>query len=227
MHFIFLTRCFTPENIARIKGDIMRLFIGSEHTYEHLIVVDMSHGSSRDDYVDFADEVTKVFFTDQKPVNDTQNVFGMNEALSTVTQDGYVYVLDDDNTLHKYFLDVCKECNGEDAIVFKIIGRPDLGNPCTMHILRRIDWANFITKVSTIKNLGIDVGDNRNEDALFFTKMVRNNCKIKFINKMIAYYNALPRTASSREETPTEETPAQTEEQNTEELNTNEPTAER
>lgn len=194
MHFIFLTRCYNPVNLAKIKDDIKRLFIGKEHTYEHLIVVDLTHGASRDDFTEFADDVTKVFFTDQKPPNDTQNVFGMNEAISTVTTDGYVYVLDDDNTLHQYFLDICNDCHGEDAIVFKIIGRPDLGNPCTLHILKRIDWANFITKLDTMKNLKIDVGDNRNEDALFFTKMSQHKCKIKFVNKMIAYYNALPRT---------------------------------
>lgn len=193
MHFIFLTRCYNPVNLAKIKDDIKRLFIGKEHTYEHLIVVDLTHGASRDDFTEFADDVTKVFFTEQKPPNDTQNVFGMNEAISTVITDGYVYVLDDDNTLHQYFLDICNDCHGEDVIVFKIIGRPDLGNPCTLHILKRIDWANFITKLDTMKNLKIDVGDNRNEDALFFTKMSQHKCKIKFVNKMIAYYNALPR----------------------------------
>ena len=195
MHFIFLTRCYTPVNLNTIKQNIKETFDGTEHTYEHLIVVDLSKVKDENEcqkYIDCADEKTTVHFVDNKSENDSQNTYGMNQALATVTNDGYVYVLDDDNLLHKYFLNICKDCKGEDAIVFKIIGRPDLGNPCTMHILKRIDWANFITKIDVMKRLGIEP-DGRNEDAHFFTRMSQNHCSIKFVNKMIAYYNALPR----------------------------------
>lgn len=195
MHFIFLTRCYTPVNINTIKQNIKEIFDGTEHTYEHLIVVDLSNVKDENEvmkYIGFSDELTSIHFIDDKPENDSQNTYGMNKALDTVTNDGYVYVLDDDNLLHKYFLDICKDCKGEDAIVFKIIGRPDLGNPCTMHILRTINWANFITKIDVMKRLKI-LADGRNEDANFFTRMSQSGCSIKFVNKMIAYYNKLPR----------------------------------
>lgn len=198
MRFIFLTRCFSPANLDRIRQNIREVFAGSEHTYTHLILADLTHGAWRDDFAGFCDAQTVLEFVDMKQPHDTQCTAGMDAALSLVGRgDEYVYVLDDDNLLHPDFLDVCEACGDADALVFKIAGRPELGNPSVMdqYPVGHIDWANFITRLDVMRELKIYYtdGPRRCEDGVFFDKMKQNHCEIRFFDRELAYYNKLPR----------------------------------
>lgn len=198
MRFLFLTRCFVTKNIPHIKDSIRGVFAGSPHSYIHVVLVDLTHGGKREEFERFADDVTVVHFVESKLPFDTQCTEGMDAALRKFGEDDdYVYVLDDDNELHKDFLSVCDECAGEDAIVFKIAGRPELGNSSILgkYPVGHIDWANFITKLRVMRWLKIFYvdGPRRCEDGVFFHKMMTNQTKIRFVSKELAFYNKLPR----------------------------------
>ena len=197
MNFIFLTRCYSPKNIGTIKENIKSTFNGTMHTYKHLIVVDLTHESSRNQYLEFTDNNTILYFIKNKAKIDTQNTFGMDASLALINGYYYVYVLDDDNILHPDFLNVCSEINDEDAVVFKIEGKENLGNPSIFNYntpVGHIDWSNFIFKLNVAKRLKIgDDKGTRCEDGLFFKKLIDNKCSIKFIDNIYAYYNKLPR----------------------------------
>lgn len=199
MNFVFLTRCYKyTSNLEIIKNNLKGIFQGSKHTYEHIITVDLSHGYPKEEFLALQDSVTQVILIDSKEKQDTQLTMGMDTALSlaNVKLDSYVYVLDDDNLLHPNFLKVCDYIKDFDAVVFKIEGRTNLGNPSIMSIypVGHIDWANYITKYEVMKKLKIyDPVGTRCEDGLFFNKLKMNGYKITFIDEILAFYNKLPR----------------------------------
>lgn len=201
MNFFFLTRCYQPGNIQRIKDNLAEVFAGTGHNYYHYLVIDLTHGATSADFAPFIDARTDATFIHEKPEKDTQNTFGMNYALRFVKPDEYVYVLDDDNLLHPRFPEVAEKAENSDffdAVVFKIEGRPELGNLIMQgeNPVGRIDWANFITKGETMKRVGLNdcLNPPRCEDGIFFSKLLAcGHYHIKWVDEVLAYYNKLPR----------------------------------
>lgn len=198
MHFIFITRCYRPTNIAQIQQNLREVFRNTEHTYRQFLLIDLTHGESVLDFYQFADDKTTLHLVTEKPAIDTQATEGMDKALDTVKPDDnvYVYVLDDDNIVHPDFLHVADYCHGEDAVVFKIAGKPYLGNKAILTSrcpIGHIDWANYVTKLTTMQRIKVykPDGPRRCEDGVFFDHMKRNNCTLVFVDKVMAYYNKL------------------------------------
>ena len=196
MRFIFVTRCYKPDNLDQVKKSVQDAFKNSAHTYEQIIVVDLTHGAYPDVFHPFIDDNTSIVYVTRKESNDPQLSQGMDEALSVLhDEDAYVFVLDDDNLLHPDFLAICDECHGEDAIIFRIENRMHLGGHevLDMNPVGHIDWANYITRLPIMQRLKIyhPEGPLRCSDGVFFDYMKRNNCTFHFVNRALAWYNKL------------------------------------
>lgn len=196
MHFVFLTRCYTPYKLDAVKESIKLVFSNTEHTYLHCIIVDVKNSECNPSaYVKFDDKNTRIIFKSNKPENDKYNITGLNEVIKELGKDGYVYVLDDDNTLHPDFLQVADYITGnEDCVVFKCVNYAlEWGNKNVLSgtSVGKIDWACYITKLSTMKKLEIPTEKSISADGLFFERLRNNNCNIKLTGKTFAYYNHL------------------------------------
>ena len=191
MHFIFLTRCFTPDNIQTIKNSIREVFQAcGRHTYKHVLMVDMSHTGTKEEQFDcFVDRNTVVHYVhnkkDQYMYNDIDDYL---EALPD--QDAYVYVLDDDNILKPEFTQVCDTSENVDLIIFKLEGHAGWGDKgCRAG---NVDIGNYITKLSILKKYKFDVQrSSRNADGEFVVKLRSNKCSIVYIKDYLGYYNKL------------------------------------
>ena len=114
-------------------------------------------------------------------------------------QDLQVYILDDDNQITPDFLaalDACED-GDPDAVVFKVYGHPQWGDISILDhdSVGKIDWANMLIRLDVMKRLKVyTIGaDSQKSDGLFFEKMKREGCTIKFLNQICGRYNALPK----------------------------------
>ena len=116
-----------------------------------------------------------------------------------VPEKSCVYILDDDNQITPDFLAALDACeDGEpDAVVFKVYGHPQWGDISLLDrdAIGKIDWANMLIRLDVMKRLKVYTlgADSQKSDGLFFEKMKRDGCTIKFLNQICGRYNALPK----------------------------------
>lgn len=202
MHCIFITRCYKATNIQTIKENLKDVFAGSRHTYEHRLIVDATRLN------DWAEEFGKyhldcflpsTIYREKRP-KDEYNTFGIDDFIEQCADGGScVYILDDDNQITPDFLaalDACED-GDPDAVVFKVYGHPQWGDISILDhdAVGKIDWANMLIRLDVMKRLKVYTlgADSQKSDGLFFEKMKRDGCTIKFLNQICGRYNALPK----------------------------------
>ena len=212
MHCIFITRCYKATNIQTIKDNLKEVFKGSKYTYEHRLIVDATRLNN------WLEEFGKyhldcflpsTIYHEKRP-KDEYNTFGIDEFISgawdswfiqkKMEKGGvYVYILDDDNQITPDFLaalDACED-GDPDAVVFKVYRHPQWGDISILDhdAIGKIDWANMLIRLDVMKRLKVYTlgADSQKSDGLFFEKMKREGCAIKFLNQICGRYNALPK----------------------------------
>jgi hypothetical protein len=208
MHCIFITRCYKATNIQTIKENLKEVFNGSKHDYELTLICDLTHGASKEDFDVYSDKKTSytIWLKEQTDVYCTKNI---DLALSMfydedmppyyVPEKSYVYILDDDNQITPDFLAALDACeDGEpDVVVFKVYGHPQWGEISILdqNAVGKIDWANMLVRLDVMRRLKVYTlgADSQKSDGLFFEKMKKDGCTIKFLNQICGRYNALPK----------------------------------
>ena len=212
MHCIFITRCYKATNIQTIKENLRDVFKGSKHTYVQVLMCDLTRGELLDlNTPEFLiDGLTVPLIVTKKTFRDKYNTKVVDDALS-IGSDSlwigrakeetsvFVYILDDDNQITLDFLaalDACED-GDPDAVVFKVYGHPQWGDISILDhdAVGKIDWANMLIRLDVIKCLKVYTlgADSQKSDGLFFEKMKREGCTIKFLNQICGRYNALPK----------------------------------
>lgn len=207
MHCIFITRCYKATNIQTIKEnlkDVLHVDGVRRHTYTHIILADLTRGGmSVEDVIDFDDfRQTISLITAEKAHRDEYQTQAIDYYLEQIDVNGaltFVYILDDDNQITPDFLnalDACEE-GDPDAVVFKVYGHPQWGDISILDhdAIGNIDWANMLVRLDVMRRLKVYTlgADSQKSDGLFFEKMKRDGCAIKFLNQICGRYNALPK----------------------------------
>lgn len=196
MNFIFLTRASRPANLPAVKDSIRSAFSARHHTYQHIVLADLGGNRSEEDFAHLEDRDTVVRFVREKPADDPYLAGAMDSVLSGLDApgDSFVYVLDDDNALSPRFPDIAPFCTA-DAVVFKITGHPDWGlcQNGGASYLGKIDWANYAVRLSVMRILKIFRTGECSQlcDGVFFDRLIRHKCSVRFLNSEHAFYNYL------------------------------------
>lgn len=66
MDFLFITRCFQPDNLSTIKQNLKKVFAGTQDHYQHHIICDLTHGCKSAYFAPFQDAVTNLIYVAQK-----------------------------------------------------------------------------------------------------------------------------------------------------------------
>ena len=206
MHCIFITRCYRATNIQTIKDnlkDVLRVDGVRRHTYTHIILADLTRGMMNlEEVMGFDDLRTIPLITAEKAHRDEYQTQTIDYYLEQIDVDGaltFVYILDDDNQITPDFLSALDACeDGDpDAVVFKVYGHPQWGDISILDhdAVGKIDWANMLIRLDVMKRLKVYTlgADSQKSDGLFFEKMKRDGCTIKFLNQICGRYNALPK----------------------------------
>lgn len=197
MDFLFVTRCFQPDNLSTIKQNLKKVFAGTQDHYQHHIICDLTHGCKSASFAPFQDAVTNLTYVFQKG-NDKYCSDILDITVKTYQDSYWVYVLDDDNILKDNFLQLKKYCEEADIIVFDAERRdefPWLCKPRNLspaNCIGQVDFSNMLIRNSVAKKIGFYAPEDSFAcDGLFMKKALEQKVKILNTEQVFAYYNKL------------------------------------
>ena len=196
MNIIFITRCYKPTNIQKIKDNLRQVFQKqTEHSYIQYLLVDMSYNQPEESFKCFEDEHTKVVFTYNK--KDYYNQFGIDELVRSIPadQNSWVYILDDDNLITENFPTVFNSTQDAEVLIVKRVGWP-LQTPLVVgRIIGKVDLCNYIVKLKVKQaNNFYEQGKSSYEaDGRFLQNLVIKQYKLKYYADPVVKYSALKR----------------------------------
>lgn len=196
MNIIFITRCYKPTNIQRIKDNLKSIFEKQDNiSYVQYLLVDLTYNEPQQNFKVFEDEHTRVHFTYNK--KDHYNNFGLDEVIKSIPDDQntFVYVLDDDNLINENFTKVFDSYQGED-IIFVNARRFQLTPPIKVgRVVGYVNTSNYIVKLKARKETPIYVEGEKSypADGKFFQNLLKKDYSIKYLNYDVCGYNVMSR----------------------------------
>lgn len=196
MKITFITRCYKPTNIQRIKDNLHNVFSNQDKIqYEQYLLVDLSYNQPQQNFKVFEDEHTKVHFTYQK--KDYYNNSGIDQLVQSLEgdQNNFVYVFDDDNLITEDFLKVFDDYNGQDVLVvcskkFNITSPHSIAG-----VIGNVDTSSYLVKLRVRKETPAYIQGNKSyaTDGIFFKNLLIKNYSFKYTKLMAVQYAALKR----------------------------------
>lgn len=196
MKTVFITRCYKPTNLQRIKQNLKSVFANQDkHSYVQYLLVDMSYGEKQQNFKCFEDEHTIIHFTYNK--KDYYNNAGIDEVIQSIEDDQntFVFVLDDDNLIDNNFLTVYDNYQGED-ILFVNCQRFKITPPVVVgKVVGKVDTSNYIVKLKVRKQTPIYVEGEKSypADGRFFQNLLKKQYTIKYLCYKVTTYAAMNR----------------------------------
>jgi len=195
--FNIITRCSRTKNLLSVKDSIFNqsLNVMWYVYFDTLHLKDID----ADLLTELQDPNIKITFKKSIP-GDYGHQF-INDAIDLI-QDGWIYVLDDDNILHEDFIQTLTskiiESPDKRAFIFdqKVGGKDFSGvdirvaNPENMRV-GHIDMAQFLLRRDLIGEMRLKSGDYK-ADGYFIEDVYKSNPEdFFFINQVLCYYNYL------------------------------------
>lgn len=196
MNVNIITRCYKTTNIQKIKDNIRGVFASKkEHSYVHYLLVDMSYNQPQQSFKCFEDEHTKVVFIYDK--KDYYNTWGIDQIVQSIPadQNGWVYILDDDNIINNNFTSIFDSYQGEDILLVDSNAYKYTSPPIIGKVIGYIDISNYVIKLDVFKNNNIYVEGHRSytSDGAFFESLLKKQYKIKCTKQNAVTKSALRR----------------------------------
>lgn len=202
MKFVFLTRVTRINNVQKLKENLKQVFSSSEVDYQHILMPDLTVGLKKEDFEQFKDKKTSLYFIQQKKQNDKYAAYNMDQCIQSIPkeQDCWIYILDDDNKILDNFAELAKECNVEKPVVvfniktrgirdgFNGVIKPFYNNKALFHV----DIANYIAHRTVFETCKF--GNERKSqycDGIFIQRVLANKIPINYVNQFYSYHNGL------------------------------------
>jgi O-antigen biosynthesis protein len=194
-----LTRCSRFDNLKKVKDSI---FTTDKFNLTWHVMFDTTILKDIDAELlsDIQSRGGKTYFIKSIPGDYGHQM--LNRAIDDI-QDGFVYILDDDNIIHEDFYETIYESiiNNPDKLGFvfeqKVAGKDFTGldirtcGPDQMKV-SQVDSAQYLLHRSLIGNIRLNQG-NYIADSIYAEEVYVNNdpSKFLFINKVLCHYNYL------------------------------------
>lgn len=196
MNVVFITRCYKPTNIQRIKDNLKSIFEKQDNiSYVQYLLVDLTYNEPQQNFKVFEDEHTRVHFTYYK--KDHYNNFGIDQLVSTIKgdQNTWIYFLDDDNFITNDFPKIFDNYQGEDVLVVNNNALRFTSLPVIGKVIGNIDISNYVVKLNVMKknNMYVEGKKSYSADGAFFENLLKHQYKFKCTNIYALTKDALKR----------------------------------
>ena len=202
MTFVIITRTHKTDTIQILKDNIKKVF-GQKKNYIHYLICDLTGGVSKEEFEQFADEKTALWFVDETTKRDKYCAYNIDDLVRSLRgfNDYWIYILDHDNLLKSNFPTLENFCKEEyPVVVFNIQTEPIWkGFDGTVEApleykkaLFHINSANYIVHISVFDKCG---HGNRIKsdwhDGIFMQKVLYYKIPVKYLNGYYRFHNAL------------------------------------
>jgi hypothetical protein len=182
MKLTIITPCCRPENLIKLKDSMEFNLI-----HKWIIVYDTSKNRTYTMQFQGHSKILELECNTLGAAGHPQRNYGISHV-----EDGYIYMLDDDNIMHPDFWKICITF---EMPYFYTFDRTKMTVYLGNNICRgRIDTAMFCVNKEHIKDIRWQE-DRYDADGIFITDINKANTDLhKYINTTAAYYNFLGKT---------------------------------
>lgn len=202
--FVFLTRVTRIQNVQKIKDHLQKIFSEALSVdYQHILLPDLTVANKKEDFEQFKDQKTSLYFIEQKVPNDKYAAYNIDDCIQTIPKDEdcWIYILDDDNTVTNDFAELAEHCNSQKPVVVFNIKMPRINNGFDGTIyppleytkaLFHIDSANYLIHRSVFEKCkhGNEIKSDWH-DGIFMQKVLYYKYPIEYVNKVYSFHNGL------------------------------------